>query len=298
LTKTSPENPAGYYRLGLLYRMQKDYGTAMTNFEKAISINPRLMDVFTNIVLLYAGDKKFDKALRMCDQQLKRVSESPASMAIIYNIKGGIYLSQGKKADAEKAFKKGLEKNPNLMRAYYALARIYLMDKKEDKAIEQYKVILEKNPMQAGPHMLLGTIYDMQKKFDLSEKHYRKALEINPRFAPAANNLAYLLAEHKNELNVALGFAREARKLLPNDPGVMDTLGWIYYKKELYDGAILELEDSAKKLPENATVRYHLGMAYYKKGDKDRAREELKKALELNKNFEGADEAKKVLSEL
>ena len=78
----------------------------------------------------------------------------------------------------------------------------------------------------------------------------------------------------------------------------MDTLGWIYYKKGLYDSAIGEFTDSLAKIPENPMVHYHLGMAYYKKGNAERARVALEKALSLGDTFDGADEAKRVLAEL
>ena len=263
-----------------------------------MSINPKLMDVFTNIVLLHASKKEFDRAILKCDKQMQKVQDSPAALAIIYNLKGGIYLAQKDKTKAEDSFKQALKENPNFLRPYYALAGIYLSEKKEDAAIAQYKAILEKNPVQAGPHMLLGTIYDMQKRYDLSEKHYRAALEINPDFAPAANNLAYLMASQDKNIDEALVYARKAKETLPQDPNVMDTLGWIYYKKGLYDSAIGEFTDSLEKIPENPIVHNHLGLAYYKKGDKDRSRAELEKALSMDANHDGADKARKILSEM
>jgi len=170
------------------------------------------------------------------------------------------------------------------------------VEKEEDKAIDQYKALLEKNPNQAGPHMLLGTIYDTQKKFDLAETHYRMALDINPDFSPAANNLAYLLATQDKDMNKALSLVQKAKENLPDDPKIMDTLGFIYYKKGLYDSAIAEFTDSLKKISDNAMVRFHLGLTYYKKGDKDRAKKELKKALDQDQKFDGADEARRILS--
>ena len=143
--------------------------------------------------------------------------------------------------------------------------------------------------------MILGTIYDMQKNFDLAEKRYRKALAIYPEFAPAANNLAYLLAAQGKNIDEALDFARKAKEKLPNDPSIMDTLGLVYYKKGLYDSAIGEFTDSLDKMPDNPTVHYHLGMTYYKKGDKNRARAELKKALSLDDGFDGSEEARQIL---
>ncbi|GAJ03923.1 unnamed protein product [marine sediment metagenome] len=191
-----------------------------------------------------------------------------------------------------------INQNPNFLKPYYVLASIYLEDRLEEKAIAQYKALFEVNPNQARPHMLLGVIYDTQKRFDLSEKHYRAALEIDPGFAAVANNLAFILADQDKKLNEALDLARLAKEKLSDNPYVMDTLGWVYYKKGLYDSAIGEFSDSLVKKPENATVIYHLGLTYYRKGDSDKARAELEKALRLDDNFMGADEARQVLAGL
>ena len=45
-------------------------------------------------------------------------------------------------------------------------------------------------------------------------------------------------------------------------------------------------------------MNYHLGMAYYKKGENAKAKAQLEKALSLSDEFDGADEARKTLSEL
>jgi tetratricopeptide (TPR) repeat protein len=298
LIKLEPENPAGYFHLGILYRSIKENDLALANFEKAMSINPNLMDVFTNIIRVHVNKKEFKTAILKCDGQLAKMQNKPERLAIIYTLKGELYFAQRKNNEAEESFQKALKENPNFLRPYYALGRLYLMERKEDKAIDQYKTILKKNPKQTGPHMLLGTIYDMQKRFDLSEKHYRAALDINPDFTPAANNLAYLLVIQDKDINEALELARQAKGKLPNDPNVMDTLGLVFYKKGLYDSAIGEFSDSLEKIPNNAIVHYHLGLAYHKKGDDHRARTALEKALSLNDNFDEADKAREILSKL
>jgi tetratricopeptide (TPR) repeat protein len=146
--------------------------------------------------------------------------------------------------------------------------------------------------------MMLGTIYEMKKDNAASEKHYRAALELKPKFAPAANNLAYLLSQKEDRYDEAYKYASIAKELLPEDPMVMDTLGWIYYKKGLYELATAELADSAEKLKDNAVVLYHLGMAYYKKGQHTLAKAQLQKALALDENFDGAKEASQLINEL
>jgi Flp pilus assembly protein TadD len=146
--------------------------------------------------------------------------------------------------------------------------------------------------------MGLGILYDRKGDDAKAEKYYRKALELKKDFGPAANNLAWLLAKTGQNLDEALGYAQAAKEQQPNDPSVMDTLGWIYYLKGSYLNAISELRDSHERLPENPIVNYHLGMAYYKNNQRDAAKEYLLKALELQKAFQGAEEARNVLNEL
>jgi tetratricopeptide (TPR) repeat protein len=298
LIKQDPKNPVGYFRLGLLQRFLKKYDLALANFDKALAINPKLMDVFTNIVIVHAAQKEFDAAIEKCDRQIQRLDNEPAVLAIIYNLKGGLYLAKQEKAMAEEFFNKAITANPDFLQPYYALANIYLTAKNQDKAIAQYESILQKNPRQTNPHMMLGTIYDMQKRYDLAEKHYREALKINPDFVAAANNLAYLLAMQDKNIDEALELARKAKEKLPKDPNIMDTLGLVYYKRGLYDSAAGELMDSLEKLPENAVVHYHLGLVYFKKGEMGKARSELEQALKLDGKFDGSDEARRMLAEM
>jgi len=74
-----------------------------------------------------------------------------------------------------------------------------------------------------------------------------------------------------------------------------DTLGWVYYRKNVYTRAIVYLKEAAEKLPNQPMVRYHLGMAYHKNGNADLARKELTKALELDPKFKGNEEARAIL---
>ena len=73
-----------------------------------------------------------------------------------------------------------------------------------------------------------------------------------------------------------------------------------FYRRDhrLIFNAIGELADALEKLPTNATVRYHLGMVYYQKGNKEKARQQLEMALNLDSSFDGAQEAKETLARM
>ena len=89
-----------------------------------------------------------------------------------------------------------------------------------------------------------------------------------------------------------------AKSQAPDQPAFNDTLGWIYYKKDLVEQAVPLLKQSLEKDPDNALTHYHLGMAYAKAGEDSKAIEELKKALALDPKLYTADEARRTLKEL
>src|SRR4030095_1687308 len=127
---------------------------------------------------------------------------------------------------------------------------------------------------------------------------YEKALAINPRFAPAANNLAYLLVERGSDTEKALQLAQTAKETAPDDPRISDTLGWILYQRGVYQRAATLLTESAAKLPDEPVVQSRLGLALVKVGDKDGARKAFTAALNSPASFAGKEDAKKALAEI
>jgi Tfp pilus assembly protein PilF len=158
--------------------------------------------------------------------------------------------------------------------------------------------VIAKNPKYLAGYMAVGAIYDQQGDGQKAETYYRKALDIKQNFGPAANNLAWNLAERGGNIDEALTFAQIAKAQLPNSPAVMDTLGYIYYLKGSYLNAVAEFQDSLARDPGNPIVNHHMGLAQYKNNDKAKAKEYLEKALELDPNFKWADDARKLLEEI
>ena len=90
------------------------------------------------------------------------------------------------------------------------------------------------------------------------------------------------MLEQGQNTDVALSLAQTARRGMPDDPGVADTLGWAYYKKGSYQLALGLLENAAKKAPKNPNIRYHLGLTYEQVHNLPAAKSELDNALQLS----------------
>ena len=85
-------------------------------------------------------------------------------------------------------------------------------------------------PAMVGPHLQLALLYEEAGEGDRAIDHYRRILpELQPRNAVALNNLAYGLAIHRKAPADGLPFAQKAATLAPNDPAMIDTLGWIQH---------------------------------------------------------------------
>lgn len=64
---------------------------------------------------------------------------------------------------------------------------------------------------------------------------YRLALAFDPEHAMAANNLGYTLLEGERELTEAASLLELAFRLEPNDPNVIDSIGWLRYQQGIID---------------------------------------------------------------
>jgi Flp pilus assembly protein TadD len=140
-----------------------------------------------------------------------------------------------------------------------------------------------------------GVILQTQGRLDEAKRKYEDALGIDSRATVAANNLAWILAESGDDLNRALELAKTATASSPDAPEILDTLGWVYYKKDQPELAIPIFRRAIAKAANNPNYHYHLGLAQLKLGDKTNGRLELQRALTLGASEATATEIQRLL---
>ena len=227
----------------------------------------------------------------------KQIVAAPSS-GPLYELLGNVYLAQGKNDEAEPAFVKAIQLEPRLSASYTNLAAIYAGRKNLEQAITKLDEAHKVAPKNLAPLMMLGLVHQQRGDITRAQEAYATALGVNPRFAPAANNLAWLYSEHGGDKEKALQLAQTAKEAAPDDPRVSDTLGWILYKRGVYQRAVALFEESAAKIPGDPAIQYHLGMAYAKVGNKDGARKALTAATSTKRDFRDLADARRALTEL
>ena len=148
------------------------------------------------------------------------------------------------------------------------------------------------------PHTLLAELYAIAGEPQLAADRYKKILTIQPNNTIALNNLAYDMAVREKKPAEALPMARKARALAPQDPTILDTVGWLEYLVGNTAEAAKLLVLAAKAAPGNPEIRLHSAFALASQGARGAAETELAEALKLSPALEERADVKELKTRL
>ena len=279
---------------GLLLARRNNLVAARAEFEHALKLEPESTEALGGLVALDLAAKQVTIARERLSERIK----NPAASTGVLMLGARTYASTGDSQTAEQLLRRVLQKDPSYLSAYAALGEIYLRQGRLDAALSEFESMAQRDPKPVAALTLAGILLEAQGKPQEARVRFERVLQINPSAPVAANNLAWIYAESGANLDVAMQLAQTAQRGLPESPEVSNTLGLIYYKKNLLSLAIPALKISVDRDPNNALYLYHLGLAYAKNGETVRAREALQRALTLRPDFQGAQDARSVLASL
>jgi len=268
---------------------------ALGYFKRALKEYPDLVDIMSDIVYVHAKERRFEKALEEVDQFMKDSSK----LDFVHVLRGRIGMEQKNYSQAEKDFRKAVELNRANYQAYLRLGDLQLKRSNLKQAIKEVDQLLDQDDRFGPAHLVKAYYLTAADDIPGAIDHYKRALQLDPENAIAANNLAWLYGENDQNLGEALGLARLARRQNGNEPAFAGTLGWIHYKMGNYPLAVDQLLFSVNHAREpNAQNYYHLGMAYLQSGRDLLAKQSLRRAIEIDNDFPGTEEAQLTLEEI
>lgn len=279
---------------GTLLALRNDSAGARRAFERALELSPGAVDALSGLVGLDVRAKQVPAAVARVDAEVARQGARPTPELLA--LAAQVYAAAGQGGRSEQALRRAVTVDPQFSRGYAMLAQLYMQQQRLDDARTEFEGMVKRDPSAPGPRTMVGVILQAQGKNDEARRWYEETIAAVKEAPVVANNLAFMYAEEGTNLDMALQLATSAKQGLPDNPDVDDTLGWIYYKKDMANLAIRPLEESLKKRPDSAEVLYHLGLAYAKLGNQEKARESLERALKLNPKFPGSDVARQTLA--
>ncbi len=175
------------------------------------------------------------------------------------------------------------------------LADKYRGLEKYDESINLYTRVIEKNNIENKLPILYsrGIAYERLNKWNKAEKDFKEALLINPDDPYILNYLGYSWLDRKLNLDEALELLKKAAELQPNDGYIIDSLGWAFYLTGNFEKSIYYLEKALSIMPNDATLNDHLGDAYWKSGRKKEAISQWQRVLIIKPEYKHSEIVKK-----
>lgn len=146
---------AEYYTYGLENIKKGGFDEAIAAWEKALKLDPTMVNAYEKLGKAYYTQGRFDKAGEIYRKELELKPDDP----MIYYSLGVIYRMNEQFEDAVKMQTKALSLNPNLALAYNELGLTYCKQRKLDEAIAAHKTALELDPKLGTAHNYLGVVY-------------------------------------------------------------------------------------------------------------------------------------------
>jgi Tfp pilus assembly protein PilF len=289
-----PNAPQVHDMVGTLALATNDTASARMAWDRALAIDPENVDALGGIAALDTAAKKPAQARAFIEARLAKQPDRPGLLLLAAKVR----MATGDTAGTEAALKKLLEVDPQNLQAYGFLGQIYVKQKRIADAKREYAAVIRQRPRSVPAHTMLGLLAEAENDIPRAIEWYQKAVQLDWRAAVASNNLAWIYATRDTNLDIALQLAESASGATPTQAEFFDTLGWIYYKKQVSTMAIRTLKRAVDLDASNPVHQYHLGMAYALEGQDKLARRTLQTALKLGNNFEGAETARQVLATL
>jgi tetratricopeptide (TPR) repeat protein len=303
-----PNDADAHFDLGNAYASLKQTADAKAEYEKAVSLDPKLDAAYVNL-----GITLMDTDPAAAIEPLQKAAALLPNEARPQFLLGWAYERSGKAPLAiehYRAAEKLDEKNSDI---HFALGRILLTSNQPAEAETEFRAAIASDPLNAQAHLGLSQALMAQKKSEEGAAELGKYLEAQPNDSEARVSRALALAKlGKNEdalaeLDRAAGSGQESLSALR-------LRGQILFQLKRYDDAITVLEKAAKLAPQDADIPAQIGHVYLeKRAYPDAAREllvafkmnpqssdvlgELVAAEYLGKNYESALKALDLLSQ-
>lgn len=159
----------------------------------------------------------------------------------------------------------------------------------EVKAYDRARKVLDER-IKAEPNNAewlyeLAMLDEREKRYDSMERRLRQFIALQPDQKQGYNALGYSLADRNIRLQEALKLLEKATELGPDDPYIMDSLGWVKFRLGQLQPAAKLLRDAYAKAPE-AEIAAHLGEVLWQLGERDEARKTWEEGVKLDPNNE------------
>ena len=294
LEKQLPNSLDINLHLAVINTAEKRFHEAEARYLRFYKPGQQDMRPLEGLVQLYSVQRQADKSMRLVEEEVKKLPDSLPVHMLLANTAAGA----GKMDIATKEYEWLRVHAPQSPEVFISLAGLYQAAGDATAALANYQKARELAPNNPNTIGEIGFLQLVTGQQDAAIKTLRQKLRVQPEDAEAMNNLAYALAETGGNLDEALILAEKAQRKVPNNPGIDDTLAWVYTRKGLNDSAVQIFHNLVRKYPDQPVFRYHLGVALLQRGQPEEAKSEFIISLSKAPPKDIADKIKLIIAKI
>jgi tetratricopeptide (TPR) repeat protein len=279
--KTAPKDPHAAYAIGLLSLQLEDFPEAQSAFTRSLKLGHR------EPAAIYLG-------MGQAAEGLKRIDEA---IGWYQKVDSGDWVRAQLKIATLIARQQGLTSGREYL---HRISPRTATDRIQIVQVEA-QLLRDAKAWRDTYDLLTGAVRDYPESFellydramaaekidrlDVLEADLRGVIKMKPDYAHAYNALGYTLAEKTDRLKEARELIEKAYKLSPEDPFIMDSLGWVHYRLGNMMEALRYLQQAYGARPD-PEIAAHLGEALWKSGQREEAQKVWRAALTENPDHE------------
>jgi tetratricopeptide (TPR) repeat protein len=276
LDKAQPDNPGTLYALGILSMQSNDNKSAEGYFTRFVEVMDKVPD----------EERDPSKAVLILSQLAEERGDIPAALGWLDRLdtsdpkiqfgadlrRAQLTAKQGDLAGARKLLGTLKPEDPTSQAQVVLIEAQLLRDAgKSQEAFKMMEQGLKRFPDNTDFLYDFALMAEKMGKTEVMEKSLRQVIAKAPDNQHAYNALGYSLADRNVRLKEAYQLIDKAQKMAPNDPFIMDSMGWVQYRMGKLDAAETQLR-KAYQLRSDPEIAVHLGEVLWKKGQRDDAR--------------------------
>lgn len=245
----------------------------------------------SELEVLTDSEEHADEAFYYLGKLAQRQGKADAAIAAYESVPPGqlylpamaeishLLIRQQQPAESRRRFEEARTRFPDQRIPLYQLEAELLSNHKDDTGA---RALLDEalRLIPGNPQLLLSRalVAEHQNQLGQFEADIQEVLRKEPDNASALNALGYTLLERTSRTDEAEGYIRRAFALKPNDPAILDSMGWAKFKRGDNEGALQDLRQ-AYLLYADDEIAAHLGEVLWVSGRRDEARRIWAEAL-------------------
>ncbi len=272
-----PSDPDLILSLALISWENDQIDAAKAQLQQLLQLRQRTNEAHTYLGRIAASEKALDKAIYHFEH-VHRSTHYPQAriqLALVYAYKGNFEKAYQVLAAARSEM-------PNMaVRFYLAESELLSDEQKIPAAIALLNKAVAEHPEDNKLLYTRAMLLEQVNNHEQMELDLRGILSREPDNTAALNALGYTFADRNERLDEAADLIEKAYRLSPNDPAIIDSMGWIKYRQGDAEAALTYLR-KAYEAYQDQEIAAHLGEVLWVTGKQQEARTIWNEALKEN----------------